>query len=164
MAAHSAYNKFDIPEAPFRITFFLSGAIQWHLELIHSKVLEINLYSTTVFFKILHGEHYRRKCEKKKILAEIFLNFSSHRSMTGSINWMRCFIRNHKRYDTNNLFVRSYIIHFATDISSRMYPYDKYIIYGYITCWYRVYNNENSYKSKRIKNKIYHCMHEWDTS
>lgn len=75
---------------------------------------------------------------------------------------MRFFIRNHKRYDTNNLFVLTYIIHFATDISSRMYPYDKYIIYEYITCRYSVYNNENSYKSKRIKNKIikYHCMHE----
>lgn len=75
MAAHSAYNKFDIPEAPFRMTLFSSGAIQWHLELIHSKVLEINLYSTTVFFKILHGEHYRRKCKKKKFLQRLFLIF-----------------------------------------------------------------------------------------
>lgn len=76
MAAHSAYNKFDIPEVPFRMTFFSSGAIQWHLELIHSKVSEINLYSTSVFFKILHGERYRLKCKiRKKFLQRPFLIF-----------------------------------------------------------------------------------------
>ena len=76
MAAHSAYNKFDIPEAPFRMTFFSSRAIQWHLELIHSEVLEINLYSTNVFFKILYGGRYKRKCKKrKKFLQRPFLIF-----------------------------------------------------------------------------------------